>query len=137
MATITWDPPPSVARRRLFGGAGFLFPPNRCGAWDSRVVMCRWVRVECDVLVVCTTMQERGAARNRCASSGRLRDVTSERAQLSSATTSLEELIDRVSSTAESVLASGDESLASDLFEVERSLRTAHRRLLAASRRIR
>ena len=59
----------------------------------------------------------------------------SERAQLSSATTTLEELLDRVSSTAEAVLASGDESLASDLFEVERSLRTAHRRLVAATRR--
>lgn len=62
-------------------------------------------------------------------------NMQSERAQLSSATTTLEELLDRVSSTAESVLASGDESLASDLFEVERSLRTAHRRLVAATRR--
>lgn len=60
-----------------------------------------------------------------------------ERARLSSATTSLEELIERVSTTAEGVLAKGDESLASDLFEVERSLRTAHRRLLAATRRVR
>ena len=59
----------------------------------------------------------------------------SEHAQLSSATTSLEELLDRVISTAETVLAAGDESLASDLFEVERSLRTAHRRLVAAARR--
>jgi phage shock protein A len=61
--------------------------------------------------------------------------VHNERAQLSSATTSLEELLDRVSSTAEAVLAAGDESLASDLFEVERSLRTAHRRLVSATRR--
>ena len=61
--------------------------------------------------------------------------VHNERAQLSSATTTLEELLDRVSSTAEAVLAAGDESLASDLFEVERSLRTAHRRLVSATRR--
>ncbi len=61
--------------------------------------------------------------------------VHSELAQLSSATTTLEELLDRVSSTAEQVLASGDEGLASDLFEVERNLRTAHRRLVAATRR--
>jgi hypothetical protein len=62
-------------------------------------------------------------------------NVHNERAQLSSATTTLEELLDRVSSTAEAVLAAGDESLASDLFEVERSLRTAHRRLVSATRR--
>ena len=59
----------------------------------------------------------------------------SEQAQLSSATTTLEELLARVSSTAEQVLASGDEALASDLFEVERNLRTAPRRLIAATRR--
>ena len=57
------------------------------------------------------------------------------RAQLSSATTSLTELVDAVSSTAESVLAAGDESLATDLFEVERALRMALRRLTGVSRR--
>ena len=61
--------------------------------------------------------------------------MRAERAQLSSATTTLEELLARVSATAEEVLAAGDESLASDLFEVERNLRTAHRRLVAATRR--
>lgn len=57
------------------------------------------------------------------------------RARLSSATTSLTELVDTVSATAESALSAGDESTASDLFEVERSLRTALRRLTAVARR--
>lgn len=63
--------------------------------------------------------------------------MDSEQAQLSSATTTLEELVGRVSATADAALAAGEESLASDLFEVERSLRTAHRRLTAATRRVR
>lgn len=57
-------------------------------------------------------------------------------AQLSSVTTSLDDLVERVSRVAEEVHAAGDESLAYDLFEVERSLRTAHRRLVAATRRM-
>jgi len=61
--------------------------------------------------------------------------VSSEQAQLSSVTTTLEDLVDRVSSTAEAALAVGDESLAADLFEVERSLRSALRRLMSATRR--
>lgn len=56
-------------------------------------------------------------------------------ARLSSATTSLTELVESVSATAEAVLAAGDESTATDLFEVERALRTALRRLTGVSRR--
>ncbi|MBU3700742.1 MAG: hypothetical protein FGM58_01670 [Acidimicrobiia bacterium] len=56
-------------------------------------------------------------------------------ARLSSATTSLTELVETVSDTAEAVLAAGDESTATDLFEVERALRTALRRLTGVSRR--
>jgi hypothetical protein len=63
--------------------------------------------------------------------------VDNERAQLSSATTTLEELVARVSETAESAQAAGDETLAADLFEVERSLRIAYRRLNAVTRRVR
>lgn len=56
-------------------------------------------------------------------------------ARLSSATTTLTELVDSVSETAEAVLADGDEATAADLFEVERSLRTALRRLTGVARR--
>ena len=98
MATIIWDPPPSVAQPTPLTGRRLLFAPM-------------WV--------------------------WKTADVSDERAQLSSVTTSLEDLVDRVSATAEGALAIGDESLAADLFEVERSLRTAHRRLLAATRRLR
>jgi hypothetical protein len=63
--------------------------------------------------------------------------VDSERAQLSSASTTLEELVARVSAMGERLLADGEESMAHDLFEVERALRTAHRRLDAVSGRLR
>ena len=56
-------------------------------------------------------------------------------ARLSSAATSLDDLVERVGRVAEEVQRSGDESLAFDLFEVERSLRTAQRRLVAVTRR--
>ena len=59
------------------------------------------------------------------------------RAGLSSATTTLEELVVRIATTADELQAEGEESLASDLFEVERSLRTAHRRLNSVNRRLR
>ena len=68
--------------------------------------------------------------------SGILASVENREAQLSSVTTSLDDLVERVSRVAEEVHAAGDESLAYDLFEVERSLRTAHRRLVAATRRM-
>jgi hypothetical protein len=55
--------------------------------------------------------------------------VTDQRAPLLSASTMLEELRQRVSDSADTLLAGGDESGATDLYEVERSLRQAARRL--------
>ncbi len=54
---------------------------------------------------------------------------------MSSATTSLADLVETVRATAEAALAAGDEATATDLFEVERALRTALRRLTAVARR--
>ncbi len=59
------------------------------------------------------------------------------RAVLSSASTSLEELLKKVSAFADQMQQEGDESTAHDLYEVERSLRQAYRRLSAVSRRVR
>jgi hypothetical protein len=56
---------------------------------------------------------------------------------LSSAVTTLDELVARITGVAETMHQAGDESLAADLFEVERSLRMAHRRLSTVNRRIR
>jgi hypothetical protein len=50
-------------------------------------------------------------------------------AALSSVATSLRELTDRVEATAAALMAEGDESGATDLYEVERALRTAQRKL--------
>jgi hypothetical protein len=58
--------------------------------------------------------------------------VDTERAELSSASTTLDELVDRVTAAAEALLRQGEEGLAHDLFEVERSLRAAQRRLSGA-----
>jgi hypothetical protein len=55
--------------------------------------------------------------------------VDPHRAELSSANTTLDELVRRVTSAGELLLASGDDALAHDLFEIERSLRAAQRRL--------
>ena len=63
--------------------------------------------------------------------------VDDERATLSSAVTSLDELVARITGVADSMHRAGDESLASDLFEVERSLRMAQRRLTVVTRRLR
>lgn len=60
-----------------------------------------------------------------------------QRAALSSAVTSLDELVARITGVAEAMHRAGDESLASDLFEVERSLRMAQRRLTVVTRRLR
>jgi hypothetical protein len=54
----------------------------------------------------------------------------SNRAELSSAATTLEELTERVVAVANRMDAATQEGLAADLFEVERSLRAAQRRLL-------
>jgi hypothetical protein len=63
--------------------------------------------------------------------------VENRRAVLSSAATSLEELLNRVTEVADDERASGDEGVAHDLYEVERALRTAHRRLSGLTRRMR
>jgi hypothetical protein len=59
------------------------------------------------------------------------------RALLSSASSSLEELVARVTESADDLRAGGEEALAHDLYEVERSLRAAQRRLAAVVRRMR
>ncbi len=63
--------------------------------------------------------------------------VDSERAQLSSASTTLEDLVARVTAAGERLHAAGEESLAHELFEVERALRGADRRLRAVTSRMR
>jgi hypothetical protein len=63
--------------------------------------------------------------------------VDDQRAVLSSAVTTLDELVARITGVAEALHQAGDESLAFDLFEVERSLRMAHRRLSTVNRRLR
>ncbi len=63
--------------------------------------------------------------------------VENRRAVLSSASTSLEELVGRVVDVADDLRRAGDEGLAHDLYEVERALRTAQRRLGAVTRRLR
>ena len=65
------------------------------------------------------------------------RPMDDQRAVLSSAVTSLDELVARITGVAEEMHRRGDESLAADLFEVERSLRMAHRRLGVVTRRLR
>lgn len=53
----------------------------------------------------------------------------SDAAVLSSIATALEELTGRVTAVAEHYATSPDESVASDLYDVERALRAANRRL--------
>ena len=62
--------------------------------------------------------------------------MTGHQAQLASLSTALDELTERVTATADEVKAE-DEELALDLYEVERSLRTAGRRLGSVVRRLR
>jgi hypothetical protein len=62
--------------------------------------------------------------------------MTGHQAQLASLSTALDELTQRVTTTADEVKAT-DEELALDLYEVERSLRTAGRRLGSVVRRLR
>ena len=58
--------------------------------------------------------------------------MEAEHAVLSSASTTLVELADRVEGVADALDSQQEEGLASDLFEVERSLREAVRRLAHA-----
>ena len=60
--------------------------------------------------------------------------MTEEHAQLSSAATGLDELVKRVVEAAERLHVAGRDDLAGDLFEVERSLQAAARRLAGVVR---
>jgi hypothetical protein len=51
-------------------------------------------------------------------------------AELSSVATALDELLRRVSAIADEIAKSQQEALSSELYEVERTLATAHRRLV-------
>jgi ElaB/YqjD/DUF883 family membrane-anchored ribosome-binding protein len=51
-------------------------------------------------------------------------------AELSSVATALEELLRRVTAIADDIARSQQETLSSELYEVERTLSTAHRRLV-------
>lgn len=62
--------------------------------------------------------------------------MENRRALLSSASSTLEDLVVRVTESAEDLRVQGEESLAHDLYEVERSLRAAQRRLGAVVRRM-
>lgn len=57
-------------------------------------------------------------------------------AQLSSLSTTLDDLVARVTATADALLAEGHETEAADLFEVERALRSGAARLTTAVRRL-
>ncbi|HEY6533594.1 MAG TPA: hypothetical protein VIY72_14900 [Acidimicrobiales bacterium] len=63
--------------------------------------------------------------------------MENRRASLSSASSSLDDLLARVTESAEELRVGGEEALAYDLYEVERSLRVAQRRLGAVVRRMR
>lgn len=53
----------------------------------------------------------------------------SNRAELDSSATTIDDLLARISAAADQYQASGDEATAADLYEVERSLQAARRRL--------
>ncbi len=55
--------------------------------------------------------------------------MASDRAQLSSVSTALEDLTRRVTESAERHLDTEEENIASELYEIERSMRAAGRRL--------
>jgi len=55
--------------------------------------------------------------------------VNDERARLLSLATSLDDITARITATAEQRSAIGDDATAADLFEIERTLRNANRRL--------
>jgi hypothetical protein len=62
--------------------------------------------------------------------------VSSHRAPLTSTASSLDELIRRVTEAADDLSGGGQDDLAADLYEVERSLRTGARRLAGVLRRL-
>jgi len=55
------------------------------------------------------------------------------RAELSSLETAIRELSDRITAAADELLGTTEEATALDLYEVERSLKTAQRRILKAA----
>jgi hypothetical protein len=59
-----------------------------------------------------------------------------QRAELSSLATTLEDVVDRITAAAEKADGDKDETLATDLFAVERALAGAHRRLVGAVDRL-
>ncbi len=62
--------------------------------------------------------------------------MNTSHAELDSASTTIDELIDRISAAANRFEAGGDEATATDLYDVERSMRAASRRLGAVVRRL-
>jgi hypothetical protein len=62
--------------------------------------------------------------------------VSPHHASLASTASSLDELIRRVTTAADDLSGGPEDALAQDLYEVERSLRTAARRLAAVVRRL-
>jgi hypothetical protein len=58
--------------------------------------------------------------------------VNDPRAHLVSCATSLDDVTERITTAADEVSRAGDDALASDLYEVERALRNATRRLARA-----
>jgi hypothetical protein len=58
------------------------------------------------------------------------------RAELDSATATIEELVRRISAAADQQQTDGDEAAAGDLYDVERALRAAARRLANVVRRL-
>ncbi len=55
------------------------------------------------------------------------------RAELSSLETAIRELTDRITTAADELLGTSEEAVALDLYEVERSLKTAQRRISRAA----
>lgn len=62
--------------------------------------------------------------------------MTNQRALLDSAATTIDELVARIGTAAEHHEDEGEVDAANDLYDVERSLRAAHRRLLMVVRRL-
>ena len=63
--------------------------------------------------------------------------MENRRALLTSASSTLDDLVTRVTDAAEALGAEGEDSLSAELYEVERSLRAALRRLEGVTRRLR
>jgi hypothetical protein len=62
--------------------------------------------------------------------------VHPQRPELSSVASQIDELTRRVAAAAGTAAAAGDEAVTADLYEVERALRSAERRLQALVRRL-